>query len=728
MLVVLLAAIVALMPLATGSSSASAVSGPPAAAAASWSAPSFVRAMGARGAAGLYAWGVAYNPVSNEILVGDYRNFQVRRFSSGGSLLGSFYRPAADRRGVPEGIAVDPRDGSIYVSDHSRTNRGYVAKFSKTGAFICEFQLNASYQAWMAVDGDGNLYVSDSQVWHTATNPPQIRKYSLNATTATATEIAHWGTYGTGPGQIRWITGLVVDPSTGKVFVADTILKKVNVYAANGTFLTTIGAGDFSGDLRGIALNKDTRQLYVVDANAGEVERYNADTGASLGRFGSLGTGAGQFSDGGRQLAIDGSRNVWVADYGNARVLKFTATGSLVGAYPSPPQSSPAGAFSLVRDVAIDPSTDDVLAVEQDNHRLQRFRADGTPNGMWGRRSPDKQLGFNYPRGLAIQPGNERLWIANTTDSRVRVLNKDMTLALELGKTPGSGVGQFSEPIDIEFGNGKVYVGDANGGNVKILNPATGAEIGKIDKAAAGVAVDPATGDLYLSSWVTDVVYHLKADGTPATPAIIASPGTGPGQLVNPWDVDIIDGRLYVSDSERNVILVFSLSGSFLGEFGSAGSRPGQFNNPSGLTHDANGLLYVADAGNDRIVVFDPAKVAVPDSTPPVVTVGVPTPSTPITTPATLTGTVTDNTRVGTVEVAIQDRVTKLWWDARIATWSTTKQWTSAGVKGGSATSMQWWFPFIGAARRHDYALQVRAIDAAGVIGSSVSTLFKVSR
>ena len=50
------------------------------------------------------------------------------------------------------------------------------------------------------------------------------------------------------------------------------------------------------------------------------------------------------------------------------------------------------------------------------------------------------------------------------------------------------------------------------------------------------------------------------------------------------------------------------------------------------------------------------------------------------------------------------------------------------GSQGGSATSMQWWFPFIGAARRHDYALQVRAIDAAGVIGSSVSTLFKVSR
>ena len=95
---------------------------------------------------------------------------------------------------------------------------------------------------------------------------------------------------------------------------------------------------------------------------------------------------------------------------------------------------------------------------------------------------------------------------------------------------------------------------------------------------------------------------------------------------------------------------------------------------------------------------------------------------------AEVRGTVTDNTRVGLVEVAIQDRVTKLWWDARIATWSTTKQWTSAGVKGSSATSMQWWFPFIGAARRHDYALQVRAIDAAGVIGSSVSTLFTVSR
>lgn len=698
--------------------------GPVQVAALTWTKPTFVRTIGARGSAGLYAWGVAYNPVTNQTLVGDYRNFQIRRFSSGGTLLGSFYRPASSRRGVPEGLAVDPRDGSVYVSDHSKDNRGYVAKFSKDGKFICEFKLTSTYQAWMAMDANGYLYVSDSHVWHNSTNPPQVRKYSLNDTTATATEVAHFGSYGSGVGEIRQITGLAIDDKTGKIAVADTINKKVNVYDGSGRFQYTFAGGVFKGDLRGVAINASSRVAYVVDASAGQVERFNVDTGASLGHFGSLGTGAGQFADGGRQIAIDGSGNVWVADYGNTRVLKFTATGGFIGAYPNPPQNAPKGSLALVRDVAIQPSTRQIFTIEQDNHRMQAFRPDGTPAGMWGRRGTTPPLGFNYPRGLGIQPGSERFWISNTTEHQMRVLNKDKSLAFNLGLPSGSPANHYNEPIDVEFGNGQVYVGDDADRNVKILNAQTGQEEGRLNVAGAGVAVDPATGDIFVSSWRDRRIYHYTKNGGQGSPAVIGSAGTGAGQFQKPWDIDIVGGIIYVTDATRNVLVAYERDGTFLGELGSAGTRPGQFNNPSGLTHDAAGKIYVADAGNDRLQVFDTKGWVKSDANPPSVSIAAPGAGATVGFPVTITGSVTDNLRNGTVEVAVQDRKTKLWWDGRIATWSATKVYINAGIKGGDIRNQQWWFPLIGAQARAGYAVSVRGVDGAGNIGSVVTRSF----
>ena len=93
----------------------------------------------------------------------------------------------------------------------------------------------------------------------------------------------------------------------------------------------------------------------------------------------------------------------------------------------------------------------------------------------------------------------------------------------------------------------------------------------------------------------------------------------------------------------------------------------------------------------------------------------------------TITGTVTDDQRVGVVEVAIQDKTTKLWWDGRISTWTTTRQWTTAGIKGGNVKAAQWWFPLIGAQARAGYYLQVRPLDAAGNLGAVSTSSFNTS-
>ncbi len=89
-----------------------------------------------------------------------------------------------------------------------------------------------------------------------------------------------------------------------------------------------------------------------------------------------------------------------------------------------------------------------------------------------------------------------------------------------------------------------------------------------------------------------------------------AAPGTGingdnfsqPADVT--WDRA---GNIYVADGSgaNNRIAKFTKDGNFVKSWGRTGSDPGQFNRIRGIASDAQGNLYVADAGNKRIQVFD---------------------------------------------------------------------------------------------------------------------------
>ena len=61
-------------------------------------------------------WGLARNPVTGELVVGDYLANRLRRYSVDGTFLGDFVDPGGNAGGVASGVAVDPRDGSVYVA------------------------------------------------------------------------------------------------------------------------------------------------------------------------------------------------------------------------------------------------------------------------------------------------------------------------------------------------------------------------------------------------------------------------------------------------------------------------------------------------------------------------------------------------------------------------------------------------------------------------------------
>jgi DNA-binding beta-propeller fold protein YncE len=66
-------------------------------------------------------------------------------------------------------------------------------------------------------------------------------------------------------------------------------------------------------------------------------------------------------------------------------------------------------------------------------------------------------------------------------------------------------------------------------------------------------------------------------------------------------------GNIYVADGfgGNNRIAKFTKDGNFVKTWGQTGSAQGQFNQIRGIVADANGNVYVADAGNKRIQVFD---------------------------------------------------------------------------------------------------------------------------
>ncbi|MGB0100783.1 MAG: hypothetical protein WBP61_10935 [Nocardioides sp.] len=679
---------------------------------AAWSAPQFVRSVSGNGRPGVFPWGAQYNPVSNEMIVGDYLNNQIRRYSLDGRIIGSFYRSNAT--GQPYSIAVDPRNGDIYVpeiADGGPMNK--VAHYTSDGTFVRQLTLSGiDYQAWITIDASGNLIQSDSHYANNSSNRPRVRVWRLSDG-ANIRNFDIWPS-GTTTATTPRVYGIDVD-AANNYWLTDTFNHRILKYSSTGTLLGTYGVGIVEPDARGMAIDDANNRVYVSLGGAGRVAVFNLQ-GQHLGNIGA-GNGTGPLNLGSpRQLTVTSDGTLYVAEFGNARMHRFTVTGEDAGFFPNPAQPAMPGQLGEPRDVDVDDVTGDIWVADSWNQRIQRFAATGEFISTFGTRSSSPQYGMNYPRGIGIDPASRRVWVANQRGHHIKRYTYDGAFVDQLGdaETDSEAAGYFRWPLDIEFYGGKAVVSDRNSTKVKILDAVTGAETSSFSRSGNhGMAIDPASGNIYVADGTK--IYQYNPTGTSLIRSW-GSVGSGDGQFRHIWDMVVSNDVLYVTDDTASRIQAFSLTGTFLGKWGGYGVGAYQFKNPSGIAADADGLLYVADAGNDRITVFDPSQARGGGSWPPP-TLGVGFPGQGATLPGRpvrLSGTVTDNTAVASVQVAVQDTATGKWFNASNSTWSATQEWALSPLMGANSANMTWAWSFIGVEFSGSYHAEVRAVDVSG--------------
>ena len=261
----------------------------------------------------------------------------------------------------PYGIAIDSK-GQVYVADQ-RVGAVFIFNTETRDTQMIRNGIEAHFGLvnGLAIDDGDRLFVSDGKMKRVLIFSPKH-------------EVENQITEG-----LVDPVGLAIDTENRFLYVADTQQDQIIVYDADslkllrriGTggknhYLTT--PGDFGGP-QGVAVDKDGN-VYVADTMNDRVEIFDAD-GNFISTFGKNGDGPGYFARP-KGIAVDCDEHIWVADEVQDRLQVFNREGQLL-TYIGMGHGNLPGQFKALVGVAID-KQNRVFTTEQYPGRMQMFR------------------------------------------------------------------------------------------------------------------------------------------------------------------------------------------------------------------------------------------------------------------------------------------------------------------------------------------------------------------
>jgi YD repeat-containing protein len=332
-------------------------------------------------------------------------------------------------------------------------------------------------------------------------------------------------------------------------------------------------------------------EIYVITTIAGsDVPGYSGDGGSALAAKLSNPFG----------VAVDQSRNIYIADSYNNRIRKIDANGiitTIAGAGPRGYSGDGGLAIMAKLDTPLGVTVDqngNIYFADGYNQRIRKVDTNGIITTIAGTGvagfSGDGGLAtaaqMNSPEGVAVdQSGN--IYVADTLNYRVCKIDSNGIM------TTIAGTDYYG------------YSGDGG--------PATAARL----FYPMSVTVDQ-SGNIYIADWgenrirkidlsgiITTIVgtgvYGYSGDGGPATSAQLSSPSSvAVDQNGNIYVADMYNARIRKIDANGIITTVVGTGVSgYNGD--NIRSTAAMLNQPMSVTVDHNGDIYISDSRNHRI-------------------------------------------------------------------------------------------------------------------------------
>jgi hypothetical protein len=566
---------------------------------------------------------------TGDVYVVDPSGKELWRYSSGGAPKNFTAGPDAGTNTLTglgfqsfpsiEQVAVDdsagPAKGDIYVTQSSS---GEVKVFSSSGEPLGVLTGSGTPSGGLGEDcgvavdqATGDLYIGDrsNRIW----------RYSPSGATVVETDYTGGIETSIAPCQIAVANGNVYAKDWQEFPVEGA--GPLDAYAISAFAAGTpplASATQVAAKVTAVATDSLSGDVYADER--GKVTVYDP-SGTALYSYGS--GEIGSFSAG---VAVMAGGNSYVSDANNHEIHIYGPTlepGSRanIGAFGSFTGESP-------QALTVDQATGDVYVIDPAGKELWRYSSSGAPKNFTA--GPD--AGTNTLTGLSFQsfpsydevavdnstgPAKGDIYVTQSPSGEVKVFSSSgEPLGVLTGtETPSGGLGEDCG-VAVDQATGDLYIGDRSN-RIWRYSP-SGATVvetdytGGIETSIAPCQIAVANGNVYAKDWQEFPVegagpldaYPISAFATGTPPS---APATQVATKVTAVATDPSNGDVYAD--ERSKVTVYSPSGASIYSFAS-----GEIGNSSaGVAIKAGGGdAYVDDAANHKVRIYGPFSAPAP--------------------------------------------------------------------------------------------------------------------
>lgn len=211
--------------------------------------------------------------------------------------------------------------------------------------------------------------------------------------------------------------------------------------------------------------------------------------------------------------------------------------------------------------------------------------------------------GFNNPHGLVISPDGNRLYVADTGNGVVQVRN-----AHSLRPMGVIGQSVLKRPVDLALDStGRLYVTDEGSNRIVVFDVSQPMArlVSSLDRGFAGP--DGIAFDAYQRMYVSNSRSHILMMLSHDKPVVLkrtGGQGQDAGMFVGPGHIGFApNGMVVIADTGNNRLQLLTPNLDPVSVI--PGGEDYQFSRPEGFCINPEGIVFVSDTGHQRVLVLN---------------------------------------------------------------------------------------------------------------------------